>query len=339
MSESWAVGAVVDELRLGFRGDERNESIGWRRSGQWEGVTGEMGGTGRWWKRERRVWLYLPKAIKSWDGHHFLGKNIATSNLPIWKWFCGGSATVLVDFYSSMALFGDVDRPRRSADGSDRPPPPWILRWGPGMADSVHGNQKAYRADERRAGEAVVLCRVLGAAILRWQVMGEGKEGEMSLTHVPHATTGWRTGGGHVSLLGDAMTEGEWERVRRGRGEDLAAGSRRTRGGGVAGDVWLRHDVDVAIDELPDNASFSVAGAGFPCAMRGEDSGLRCREIERPRQKHGNLVDGQEQRCALLDDGVRTPGEAGARGGRRKPAERREGAPMAAISSCKIFMA
>ncbi|KAJ7857717.1 hypothetical protein B0H14DRAFT_2578284 [Mycena olivaceomarginata] len=31
-------------VRLGFRGDERNESIGWRRSGPWEGVTGEMGG-------------------------------------------------------------------------------------------------------------------------------------------------------------------------------------------------------------------------------------------------------------------------------------------------------
>jgi hypothetical protein len=59
--------------------------------------------------------------------------------------------------------------------------------------------------------------------------------------------------------------------------------------------------------------------------MRGEDLGLRCLEIERARRKHGSLVDGQEQRCALLDDGVRTPGEAGACGGRRKPAERREG--------------
>jgi hypothetical protein len=59
-----------------------------------EGVTGEMGGTWRRWKRERCVSLCLPKAIKCRDGHYFLGKNIATSNLPIWKWFCGGSATV-----------------------------------------------------------------------------------------------------------------------------------------------------------------------------------------------------------------------------------------------------
>ncbi|KAJ7308728.1 hypothetical protein DFH08DRAFT_944369 [Mycena albidolilacea] len=152
--------------------------------------------------------------------------------------------------------------------------------------------------------------------ILRWQVvMGrvEGKEGEMSLEAYPlsgcNAPSQQRylRGGGHVSLLGDAMTEGEWERVRRGEQACAAQGE---------GKNWPRD----------------------PGAL-DEDSGLRCLEIEKARRKHGSLVDGHEQQCALLDSAVRTPGEAGARSGRRKPAERREGAPMAAISNCKIFMA
>ncbi|KAJ7703390.1 hypothetical protein B0H14DRAFT_2647847 [Mycena olivaceomarginata] len=141
------------------------------------------------------------------------------------------------------------------------------------------------------------------------------------------------------------------KRVRR-RGEDSAAGSRRTRGGGMFGCGTTSM---LAIGELTDNASFRVAGAGFLCAMRSEYSGLRCLEIERARRKHGSLVDGQGQRCTLLLQGKRghtvvdenqpkggkgcvTLGMRGRRGGCNRIGIFNT-APMATISSCKTFMA
>jgi hypothetical protein len=140
-------------------------------------------------------------------------------------------------------------------------------------------------------------------------------------------------GGGHVSLLGDAMTEGEWERVRRGEQACATQGEGKVppRDPGALEEVewrgmfscgttlmWLSASYRTSAWELSSrrSASFSVAGAGFPCAMRGEDSGLRCLEIERARRKHGSLVDGQEQRCALLDDerwGADSRGSGGTR--------------------------
>ncbi|KAJ7825136.1 hypothetical protein B0H14DRAFT_2596791 [Mycena olivaceomarginata] len=238
------------------------------------------------------------------------------------------------------------------------------------MADSVHGNgcaalgnhfvfnlpiltqQKAYCADERRAGEAVVLGRVLGAAlllfralvrhplllhhlrpamdlpplgvprrrslvwqILRWQVvMGrvEGKEGEMSLEAYPlsggNAPSQQRClrGGGHVSLLGDAMTEGEWERVRRGEQACATQGEGKVppRDPGALEEVEWRGMFGCGTTLMWLSASYRTTWPGLdfhaPCAVRIRDYGFA--RSRGARRKHGSLVDGQSSGATLLDD-------------------------------------